>query len=298
MEHHPAQDPHADALGVVRRRLRVDGSDAFLPVLCLLRPDTTPPPELWTRVDDVATRPVSRAELLSRVASLLDARRLSIELQRRGDRLERMGSVLAHDIRNPLAVAEGYVDRAAETGDVEHLGSAVDALGRIDRLIEDVLALAREGASSLDVETVDLTAVARSARSSVELGDATVDLPDGPVPLDADAGRLRELLENLFRNAVEHGGADVTVTVGPLDDGFYVADDGPGVPEAERERIFERSYTTGGGTGLGLAIVARVAEVHGWTVDVTEGSRGGARFEVTGCAVDAAEGGGVGAPMG
>jgi len=102
----------------------------------------------------------------------------------------------------------------------------------------------------------------------------------------ADDDRLRQLLESLLRNALEHGGEDVTVTVGELADGFYVEDTGPGIPEAERDEVFVAGYSTSeGGTGFGLAIIKRVAEAHGWDIDVTEGSTGGARFEITGVEV-------------
>jgi signal transduction histidine kinase len=89
---------------------------------------------------------------------------------------------------------------------------------------------------------------------------------------------------------VEHGSAGdatVTVTVGDLPDGFYVADDGPGIPATERGSVFEAGYSTdSGGTGFGLSIVATIAEAHGWTVEVTESEAGGARFEVTGVAFE------------
>jgi signal transduction histidine kinase len=84
---------------------------------------------------------------------------------------------------------------------------------------------------------------------------------------------------------VEHGGSDVTVRVGTLDDrpGFYVEDDGPGIPEEVREEVFDRGVTTDDdGTGFGLAIVREIAEAHGWTVRATESDAGGARFEFTG----------------
>jgi signal transduction histidine kinase len=75
----------------------------------------------------------------------------------------------------------------------------------------------------------------------------------------------------------------VTVHVGESDGGFYVADDGPGIPEAERERIFEAGYSTADeGTGFGLRIVEQVVDAHGWEVTVTESEQGGARFDVTG----------------
>ena len=86
-------------------------------------------------------------------------------------------------------------------------------------------------------------------------------------------------------DSVEHGGAGGTVTVGPLSDGsgFYVADDGPGIPAAERETIFETGYTTSdSGTGFGLSIVEDVVREHGWDVSVTESDAGGARFEFRG----------------
>jgi signal transduction histidine kinase len=71
--------------------------------------------------------------------------------------------------------------------------------------------------------------------------------------------------------------------VGTFDDGFYVADDGPGVPEADRESVFESGYSTDReGTGLGLTIVQEIAEAHGWEVSVTDSESGGARFEITG----------------
>ena len=75
----------------------------------------------------------------------------------------------------------------------------------------------------------------------------------------------------------------MTVTVGDLPDGFYIEDDGPGIPQADREEVFAAGYSTASaGTGFGLSIVNRVAQAHGWDVRVTDGSDGGARFEITG----------------
>ncbi|SMO78633.1 PAS domain-containing sensor histidine kinase [Halorubrum cibi] len=81
---------------------------------------------------------------------------------------------------------------------------------------------------------------------------------------------------------IDHGGGSVTVTVGDLSDGFYVEDDGPGIPEEARADVFESGHTTAeAGTGFGLAIVREIVEAHGWTVAVTDGDAGGARFEFT-----------------
>jgi signal transduction histidine kinase len=84
------------------------------------------------------------------------------------------------------------------------------------------------------------------------------------------------------------GTATGTVAIGAFPDGFYVEDDGPGIPVEDRERVFDAGYSTSeDGTGLGLRIVSEVADTHGWRVAVTESERGGARFEVTGVDVDA-----------
>lgn len=113
----------------------------------------------------------------------------------------------------------------------------------------------------------------------------------------ADPARLRQLLENRIRNSVTHGWAGsesdattdsadrpgVTVTIGDLEDGFYVADDGVGIPAGEQAEIFESGYSTReGGTGFGLSIVEEIVDAHGWTVRATENEVGGARFECTG----------------
>jgi signal transduction histidine kinase len=85
-----------------------------------------------------------------------------------------------------------------------------------------------------------------------------------------------------MRNAVEHTSQDVTVTVGELEEGFYVEDDGSGIPEDSRDDVFDAGHTTTDeGTGFGLSIVKEVAEAHGWEVSIAEGSEGGARFEIT-----------------
>jgi signal transduction histidine kinase len=159
----------------------------------------------------------------------------------------------------------------------------------MEEIIEDVLDVARGEDPTAD-ERVRLRAVAESAWKNVETGSSDLEFDDGDVALEADDRQLTSLFENLFRNAVEHAGSEVTVTIGALDerDGFYVEDDGPGVREDVRDKVFERGFTTADeGTGVGLDVVSDVAETHGWEVAVTESEAGGARFEVRGVEVAA-----------
>ena len=215
-------------------------------------------------------------------------------LQRQNEQLEQVGHTIAHDLRNPLNVAQGNVELAREADDPDAvddcLAKADSAHDRMADIIDEVLAVAM-GDEPTVRDRVDLRTVAESAWRNVDTGDAGLEFDERDVPLLADEGQLTSAFENLFRNAVEHTGSDVTVRVGSLDDGegFYVEDDGPGIPEADRERVFERGFTTSaGGTGVGLAVVADVAARHGWTVSATENEAGGARFEVRGVETPAA----------
>ena len=270
---------------------------------------------------------------LDRIGREAELRRRESELERQNERLEAFASVVSHDLRNPLTVAHGRINLAERDPESagEHLADAEASLDRMEALIEDLLALAREGDAIGDVEPADPAGVAESAWTGVAGEEATLETePVGP--LAADRSRLRQLFENLFRNAVEHGSTSsptepgdsadprsasarteagdsvhqdstrsparalggsadpraadgATIRVGPLSDaeaeGFYVEDDGPGIPEGEREQIFEFGYTNDGETGLGLAIVREIARAHGWEVRATESAAGGARFEIT-----------------
>jgi signal transduction histidine kinase len=152
----------------------------------------------------------------------------------------------------------------------------------MDELIDDLLTLAREGDRIDDLKPVDIAALADGCWKNVETAEATL-ATTADRTIRADRSRLQQLLENLLRNAVDHGGPDVSVTVGDLDGGFYVEDDGRGIPPAERERVFDPGYSTSNErTGFGLRIVKQIADAHGWDVAVTHGVDGGARFSVTG----------------
>jgi signal transduction histidine kinase len=204
------------------------------------------------------------------------------ELERQNDRLEEFAGVVSHDLRNPLEVARGRTELAREECDSDHLAAVERAHDRMTALIDDLLTLAREGDPVTDAEPVDLGRVVGSCWRTVDTVDATLRNEAEGMIL-ADEGRLRQLLENLIRNAIEHGGEGVSVTVGTLPDGFYVADDGPGIDPDRREEVFDAGHSTSqSGTGFGLRIVEQVADAHGWSVRAVESEAGGARFEVTG----------------
>lgn len=220
--------------------------------------------------------------LAANTRTALEATRREADLERQNERLGTFAEVLSHDLRNPLTMLDGNLELARETGEERYFDRASEAIDRMDDLIEDVLALARSGQAVENPEWVDPEQVAVEAMAECpgDAGEFSVQVPADRL-VAADPGRLRQLLGNLFRNAIEHAGPAPEIVVGLDGDVLYVADDGPGIPAAEREAVFEYGYTTAdGGSGLGLRIVADLAAAHGWTVAVAESESGGARIEI------------------
>lgn len=224
---------------------------------------------------------ISGYAIYSDISALKERER---ELGRQNERLQQFAGVVSHDLRSPLNVAAGYLDAAIEDDSTEYVAEARASLARMDDLIDDLLTLARQGQSIGDPEPVELETVVDAAWTTAGPGDVALERASLPT-VEGDAGRLRELFENCFRNVGEHAPEATTVRVERLDDraGFAVADDGPGIPPERREATFETGHTTDpDGTGFGLAIVEEIVEAHGWEVDVTESEFGGARFEISG----------------
>lgn len=200
-----------------------------------------------------------------------------------------LASVVSHDLRNPLNVASGYVQQLNTTLDAEDdnakecVEKVMSAHQRMESLIENILTLADSDESAEDREWVDSRDLCEQCLRNLPISDDKVRINiDGEIL--SDRSQLGQVLENLFMNAVTHGGDDVTVTIGRTDggDGFYIADDGKGIPEDQRDQIFQTGFSTcSDGIGLGLAIVHEVVQSHGWTITVTESTDGGARFEIS-----------------
>jgi len=254
--------------------------------------------------------------LASNLEHALDSAQRERELERKNERLNEFTSIVSHDLRNPLNVASLRMDLIAREHDSEHVGAVLDAHDRMESIIEETLALARHGQAALEPEPVSLSEVATGCWGMVSTSDGRLEIADDAT-IHGDPESLRQLFENLFRNAVEHGSTSpdsqarrdavehgstspdsqarrdagsagsVTIRVGTVDGGIYVEDDGPGIPPEDRSDVLEPGFTTGeDGIGFGLAIVNEIVDSHGWELAVTDGTDGGARFEITGIDVD------------
>jgi two-component system OmpR family sensor kinase/two-component system sensor histidine kinase QseC len=247
--------------------------------------------------DEQSLQPLPAAGLPDEVAPLVAA--LNALLQRLGQSLETQRAFVAdaaHELRSPLTALKLQLQLLKRAGSDAERAAAAEALAagidRAARLVEQLLTLARTepGAAATPLQPLDLSELAREAVAdtvplALARGTQFELQADAPVPIDGDRAALSALVRNLADNAVRYSppGARVELRVSAPDGvpTLQVDDAGPGIPPAERERVFDRFYRRGladePGTGLGLAIVRGVAQRHGATVALDDSPLGGLR---------------------
>lgn len=245
--------------------------------------------------------PVETRSLLLEINDLLSRIRDDI------DRQQRFIANAAHQLRTPLAGLKTYADLSLKLSDdnkmnSQEMRSALSqmhaGIGRMSHLVHQLLMLARLEPTAVASQNphiaVDLTSIVSdtteemvplSIKRSIDLG---FESTEGRVTVEADAAALKEMVTNLIENALLYTPEGGTVTVSVLDNGspsIVVEDTGPGIPETEREKVFERFYRLHAGepagSGLGLSIVKEIADAHRATIEIGDGRSGkGARITV------------------
>ncbi|WP_227379267.1 sensor histidine kinase [Haladaptatus halobius] len=223
-----------------------------------------------------------RPEVIGIFRDVTEHKRRKQELKDQNERLDEFASMLAHELRNPLGIAQGYLQVAEADNADDAFDEVRGALNRMERMINEMLDLARRPGVIEETQVTAFQDIVEDTWSRIAPAEATLVLENAEGEISADVDRLSQVFENLFRNAIEHAGDDVSVHIERSSDGVYIEDDGPGIPPDERETVFESGFTTDDGTGLGLTIVQQIVDAHGWDISITEGSDGGAQFEITG----------------
>ena len=192
---------------------------------------------------------------------------------------DEISSGVSHDAKNPLNVVMGRLE-LLDLGE-PHEDALLRSVQRVETLLTDLSRIGSIACPVSDPDSLSLSDVATEVWATEDYEDATLEVVTSAV-IDAEHDRLQVLLRELFDNAVVHSEGPVTVTIGDTESGFYVADDGPGIPEADRDEVFEQGFgTTRDGEGYGLFLVETAARAHGWTVAVGESQSGGTRIDVT-----------------
>jgi PAS domain S-box-containing protein len=285
----------------VYRLIARDGREVWINDQAELITDAEGTPRFWQGVLVDVTQQ-RRAEDLSRD---LDREREESDRLRAEDEMKTTFlQAVSHDLRTPLAAILGLAitlgrdDLELPPPEARDLAQRIaNNARRLDRIVGDLLDLERlqRGVAALQVGAVDLGARVREQVAQSELvSERRLALDVAPLTIDADVGMVDRIVENLLTNASKHtpGDSRIWVRVALDDDGegalLTVDDDGPGVPEHERETIFEPfrqgmgrpGAGAGGGSGVGLALVRRFAELHGGRAWVEERPGGGASFRV------------------
>jgi signal transduction histidine kinase len=244
-------------------------------------PCYSPDEQRWFRLDAERFHHDGDPYLLVAHTNITRQKTAELQANARNEQLETIIDVLHHDLRNPLNIINGYVDLlACDLGDDATIDTIKQAVTRITEITEATLSFSESGALS-ETEPLSVGTLANAAWASVATSDVTLVVEESH-QIIGDRRLLLQLFENLFRNAVEHAGPACTIRLGFLETGFYIEDDGPGIPESVREKAVQADYSTQGTGGLGLAIVQAIVQAHGGSLTITEANEGGARFEFTG----------------
>lgn len=259
--------------------------------------------------DDTGELAPGQAEALGllahQVVDVLELRRTSRELSRSNEQLARFAGQVSHDLRNPLAALSGFLELAADSPELSDapdvarsLGRARSAADRMTDLVTDLLAYARIGGARPNRAGIEVEALAAAVLEDLqaEIRRSGAELVvDAPARLTGDTTLLRALLQNLVSNALKYGGSGdipprVEVRAEAVPGGWRITvdDNGSGVPEAERERVFgllERGTGRDGasaadGLGIGLSTCRRIVQAHGGRIGIEDSPLGGARVWV------------------
>lgn len=251
--------------------------------------------------DFTAAVPVSGRDEIASLSASFNA--MAGDLRRLEDARRRIIADSAHELRTPVTLVRGTLEAMLDgvfPVDEAGLRSVYDETMRLSRLIETLreLELIDSGELRLELARVELGPALEKAASlfKPQAGEKDIalglDLPERPPAVMADALRLDEVLYNLIGNAIKYAPRGGSVSLSARREGgrasIRVDDSGPGIPEAERDKVFERFYRTdksraqdSGGRGLGLSIAQEIVKAHGGSIRIEDSALGGSSFVVT-----------------
>lgn len=203
------------------------------------------------------------------------------KLKKKNNKLDKFAKIISHDIRNPTSIAKGNLNLHINNhGSTDELDTTLKSIHRIENILEDVLYITKSNTDELNKQNITLKSIANECWKNLNVKNSELKINTDKI-ISQNKKLSSRLFENLFKNSIEHGGDNVRITIGGTKNGFYVEDNGTGIPKNKRGKIFNQNYSTSEtGEGLGLSIVEHVCDLHEWTITITESKTGGARFEI------------------
>ncbi len=211
------------------------------------------------------------------------------QLDTKRDHVEEFVGIISHELRAPVQKANSGLDLIESDCDSKYIDEVRETLGRMENLLDELISIVKYGDTLEETTAIELETIVDETWPNAT--NATLSIDSSLPRIEAEESRLRQIFENLFRNANEEISGEAHIRIGCIDDtghtesaettAIYVSDNGPGVPPEKREKVFEYGYTESEtGTGLGLAIVDRIVASFGWEIALTDSQEGGARFEI------------------
>lgn len=205
------------------------------------------------------------------------------KLKLQNEKLNKFSKIITHDIRNPLSIAQGYIELAMYEEDNEvHINKTHDAITRIDNIVNDMLKMIKNPNIENEIEEIHIGEISEQCWSNIQSNEQERLIVNDNGTIEANRSLLTRLLENIFKNIRKHAGNSANAYIGTTDNGFYIEDDGVGIDDATKDKLFNQSFTTSeSGLGLGLTIVKSIADTHNWDIEILDSDEGGVRFEFT-----------------
>lgn len=241
------------------------------------------------KVPEIHTDDYSRVYIIG--TDITEQKEREQKLQRQSEQFDNCSSAVTQYLETVLEDIDPEIDRLQQETDHQSMKRTKRNLDGLKALIEDVQTFGQSDTID-EVRSIEVGKITANCWEELETKQATLDLRT-ELTVDADPGLLRQLFEELLTNSVIHGGDDVTIAIGDLDgeEGFYIEDNGNGIPEDDRESVFTIGYSTvshhqsagtglSAGTGYGLPIVEEVVTAHGWEIEVFESDTAGVRTEI------------------
>ena len=229
------------------------------------------------------------------ISSEIEAIEAQNKLREKIELLEKFRYIISHDLMSPIATAKGRTEIAKTEFESDHIDIAYDAIERVENMIDSTERLLDAGGSIEVNGPVSMRETCEEAWKIIDVDEADL-IVENDFEVYADIDQLKTILENLFKNSIQHGGRDTTITVykkTPIqtstrrdpDDTFSVVveDNGKGIDPDIEDELFERQKTTKQGSdtsGFGLSIVKSAVEAHGWEINVTNSNKG-AKFVIS-----------------
>jgi len=195
------------------------------------------------------------------------------------ERLNEFSSLVSHDLRNPLNLAQGYLDLARESEDEEDYEVIQKAHDRMEKIIEELLIITSQP-EEVGEELFELENVFEEAYYFTGDESSSYEIVENK-EIYGDRTGVISMFENLISNSIEHNKEGISIRVGSIENGFYYEDTGQGIDEDKRDKVFEYGHSSSEeGRGIGLSIIKRIIEVNDWKFELKQSEEGGMRLEI------------------